>query len=653
MQFSQSKLESTIGSLLESINLPHIKHSIISMISPRMPYIEGESTTRAIVENNLINALPKRLATRYVTYKANRKWTKGFSSLLELANALDVTIPTTFNANLDNYPKYRELMIFLNTYAYIPSIQQIKVIFKYAEINQLLLSEFKKWDPIDLRMIEIFSYEGLELTHRRYLITFEDYSLETIPDFIKRVYGYVSDTFEFDYVFSTPIMRGIEISKLAACLTINIRDSIDGILNGFGEMTKGSRNGAGLGVHLGHIRPNGEPIGPEHLCLKSRGPEGVRRLLRSVVEFMQQPNRKSAVTWFIPGCHPCANEMMDARYRIPGTNQMGTYEHLAIVLTDDILEAYENGTYFDLRWSEDYLDNKKYVGGKKYGRQSAKLFMEKVASLILNTGEPFILFHGNVNKTPDDMAPIITGNLCMEFLVPNVNKYENSYCFLGSVVLPAHIDDDGNINFDKLAATTLKVASHLNKLADTYPFQTNKLRPFGVGVAGLWDAYFKCSSINDRLEFNRVIFSFMSKVLKENFPDKYFNFMIAPTSSVSRVANVLPGVDPPWDVCEETITGDGRFVKPNPYADNPKFFVWEDLTLDEQLELAAIREQYAQGASNTFLLPEKEQNIQSIINLIVKAHKLGIRSIYYIRQKRKIGREDLDTSICDSGACEV
>jgi hypothetical protein len=117
----------------------------------------------------------------------------------------------------------------------------MRTLLKYAEINNLSLHNYKEWATADHHLLSIFSFEGLELLHRRYLITHADYSLETVIEFLTRIYGTVDENFKFTHIFSTPIMRNnghLGPEYTAACAMIEVGDPMVDIFEAAKEALK-------------------------------------------------------------------------------------------------------------------------------------------------------------------------------------------------------------------------------------------------------------------------------------------------------------------------------------------------------------------------------------------------------------------------------
>ena len=662
--YNPTKLHHAINALLESVNLLHLGDSWFNQVDSRIQLTEGSITSRPFIEMMIEEVLPPSLSTRYFVYKQNRDFLKGFQTLQEIATFFEIELDPDVDASTKVFPKHKDLMIFLQSSSHIEGLYFMRTLLKYAEINNLSLHNYKEWSTADHHLLSIFSFEGLELLHRRYLITHADYSLETVIEFLTRIYGTVDENFKFTHIFSTPIMRNnghLGPEYTAACAMIEVGDSMVDIFEAAKEVANCTIHNAGIGLNLSRLRPNQSPVGNKFLGLKTLGLPPVINMFRSVVNLLNQPQRGSAVTYYLPVVHPDIEAYLNLRYRVSVDGQLGPREHMCVVMTGDFMEAAKDKTAYTLRWSDDYLNHKNYVGGNFYGRMSADDVLSKIATLILSTGEPFILFRDNANDfVPNKVTtnPINFGNLCTEFFVPHSSHKPGkpdptSFCFLGSIVLPSMMTAQGYIDFNLLEETIKKTFSKLKTLSINFSRQTNTLYPVGVGLCGFWDAYFVSNEMYTRSTFTIAVFEFIHRVLRDNYPDHFFNFMVAPTSSASRIANVLPGIDPPWGVVEETVTNDGRFTKPNPLSKSEKFFTVDELSLEEQIALMAIRERYVNGASNTLYLKTEDQTVERVKWAIMECWLKGIKSLYYWRLKTVVDEDLFDDPLCTGGACEV
>lgn len=138
--------------------------------------------------------------------------------------------------------------------------------------------------------------------------------------------------------------------------------------------------------------------------------------------------------------------------------------------------------------------------GKIYSREIPAIDLWKtMLKALFETGHPWITFKDPCNlRSPQDHAGVIhSSNLCTEITL-NTSADETAVCNLGSVVLDAHVTDDGVLDLVMLRETIQTAVRALDNVIDInfYPTEAarnsnTKHRPIGLGIMGLHDALHK------------------------------------------------------------------------------------------------------------------------------------------------------------------
>jgi len=119
--------------------------------------------------------------------------------------------------------------------------------------------------------------------------------------------------------------------------------------------------------------------------------------------------------------------------------------------------------------------------------------------MLFETGHPWITFKDPCNvRSPQDHAGVIhSSNLCTEITL-NTSDEETAVCNLGSVVLDSHLDEEGNIDHDKLRETVRIAVRALDNVIgiNFYPTEAAKTsnmrhRPIGLGIMGMQNALYQ------------------------------------------------------------------------------------------------------------------------------------------------------------------
>ena len=163
--------------------------------------------------------------------------------------------------------------------------------------------------------------------------------------------------------------------------------------------------------------------------------------------------------------------------------------------TPDLHELY--GKAFEQRYCEyEAMAERGEIFGLK--RRAIDLW-KGMLKMIFETGHPWITFKDPCNvRSPQDHCGVIhSSNLCTEITL-NTSEEETAVCNLGSVVLDAHLDKDGNLDHAKLRETIGIAVRALDNVIDInfYPTSAAKTansrhRPIGLGVMGLQKALYQ------------------------------------------------------------------------------------------------------------------------------------------------------------------
>jgi ribonucleoside-diphosphate reductase alpha chain len=119
-------------------------------------------------------------------------------------------------------------------------------------------------------------------------------------------------------------------------------------------------------------------------------------------------------------------------------------------------------------------------------------------SLIFETGHPWITFKDPCNlRSPQQHIGVVhSSNLCTEITL-NTSAEEIAVCNLGSINLPAHIEN-GQLNKAKLRQTVHTAIRMLDNVIDINYYSVPQARrsnlqhrPIGLGIMGFQDALYK------------------------------------------------------------------------------------------------------------------------------------------------------------------
>ena len=314
------------------------------------------------------------------------------------------------------------------------------------------IDELQKY--LDYKRDDIFTYSGLDLLRKRYLITTYDGRLVervqemfmgiamhlAIPEkdkvaFAKRLYDILST---LKATMATPTMTNARkpFNQLSSCFIETVPDTLKGIYRSVTNFAEVSKHGGGMGMYFGKVRANGSDI---------RGFEGVAggviRWIRlandTAVAVDQLGVRQGAVAVYLDIWHKDMPEFLALRTN-NGDDRMKAHDVFPGVCVPDLFwkEVRDNmegdwymfdphevekkyGKAIEDTYGEEFEEfYKKLVVDKEISRRVMPI-KDMVRLLIKSwseTGTPFIFNRDLVNKyNPNKhQGMIYSSNLCTE-----------------------------------------------------------------------------------------------------------------------------------------------------------------------------------------------------------------------------------------------
>ena len=385
----------------------------------------------------------------------------------------------------------------------------------------------------------------------------------------------LSETF-FDYIWkgwlnlASPVLsntgtdRGLPIS----CFGIDVGDSIADIGGKNLEMMLLAKHGGGVGIGLNMIRPAGAKITGNGT---SDGVVPFCKIYDSTILATNQGSvRRGAASVNINIEHDDFEEWLEIREPKGDVNRQSLNLHQCAVVGDKFMRRLEQGDpEARTRWS--------------------KLIRKRKA-----TGEPYIMFKGNVNKAnpkayKENALKVHMTNICSEITL-HTDESHSFVCCLSSVNLTKYEEwKNTNLIYDAIWFLDGVLEEYLQKAKGLKGFENavrsaEKGRAIGLGVLG-WHTYLQQNGIpfeglQAQFETRRIFSQIKieseraSRALAEVYGEPLWcrgtGFRnthlraIAPTVSNSKLAgNVSPGIEP-WaaNVFTEQ-SAKGTFIRKN------------------------------------------------------------------------------------------
>lgn len=477
--------------------------------------------------------------------------------------------------------------------------------------------------------------------------------------------------------------RGLPIS----CYSVHVGDSVQSIYSHLKEVAQLSKNGGGVGVYLGDVRPLGSPI--------SGGGQST-----GVVPWAQQYDlaarvvsqggvRRGSFAIYLPIDHPDVPELLLSKDHSKGDPRRFIDSNIALTITD--------------QWIQEMM----------LGDSEKQHLFGEVLKTRLMSGSPYLVFIDNVNNQNPACykqrgLKVSTSNLCAEITL-YTDEDHSFVCVLSSLNLAKYeewkdwrgksgmsVPELSTFFLDAVVSDFINKASRIPSMGRAVRF-ARKSRALGLGTMGLHLLYQKkglpfkseeARKLNiEAHKFIREEAEKASKKLAQEFGSPEWCLgtgmrnshllAIAPTRTNSVISGAfsqgIEPIDANYFVAKQS---KGTFIRKNPILE--ELFcsrgidssVWDSileargsvqhltcLTPEEkeifktareidQFELvkqAADRTPYICQAQSLNLFVEPTISAEELARLHLAAWKNGVKSLYYLRSTSLVvnqSRED-------------
>ena len=378
----------------------------------------------------------------------------------------------------------------------------------------------------------MFSYLGLQTLYDRYFIHKDEVRFELPQIFFMRVamglaieeenreeraiefYNLLSS---FDYMSSTPTLfnSGTIHSQLSSCYLTTVPDDLKGIYDALGDNAMLSKWAGGLGNDWTPVRGMGA-----HIKGTNGKSQGVVPFLKVVndtaVAVNQGGKRKGAVCSYLETWHLDIEEFVELRKNTGDdrrrTHDMNTANWIPDLFMQRVMDGGKwtlfspnetpdlhdlTGSAFKTRYEE--YENDAKTGKIQVSKEvEAEDLWRKIISMLFETGHPWITFKDACNlRSPQQHVGVIhSSNLCTEITL-NTSQDEIAVCNLGSINLPNHLNENGDLNEEKIERTITTAIRMLDNVIDINYYAVSqaensnfKHRPIGLGIMGFQDALY-------------------------------------------------------------------------------------------------------------------------------------------------------------------
>lgn len=255
-----------------------------------------------------------------------------------------------------------------------------------------------------------------------------------------------------------------------------VQDSLSGIMDALKEAAMTMQAGGGIGYDFSTLRPVDAPV--KGVAATASGPLSFMDVWDAMCKtIMSAGVRRGAMMATMRVDHPDIFKFIDAK-RDPNRLRMF---NLSVLVTDDFMQAVKDNAQFDL-----------VFGGKVYRTVSARGLWDHITQATYAYAEPGVIFIDRINKA-NNMSyceAIAATNPCGEQPLPPYGA-----CLLGSMNIPAFLNDDFSINWEMLGTAIRTAVRMMDNVVDVSKFplpeqeaEAKAKRRIGLGVTGVADA---------------------------------------------------------------------------------------------------------------------------------------------------------------------
>lgn len=517
--------------------------------------------------------------------------------------------------------------------------------------------------------------------------------VETRTQWAMEFYSIMSN---LEYLPATPTLsNGRTVNgNCMSCAVGSTPDNLTGIFNAYAEQAEGSKHGTGFGWDWTRVRALGGKIGDTRNAAGGLVPW--LKIENDIAVAVDQLGvRSGAIAVYCETWHKDYSDFLDMKRNSGEENRLAKELFIGSSMSDIFMERVQtNGTWtmfdpYDVpqlteiygeEFTKEYIRLEARLAASPESFTNAPTVVEakelwkKMQKYYWETGMPFIFFKDSANNAHEapEVGIIRSTNLCTEiFQAADENK--TILCNLGSINLAKVHTEEQMARVVPIAARMLDNISDLNYYAIPKTEANQKhTRAIGMGIAGeaemlanmhimygsekhievLHEVYGRFAKYSDQASID------LGTEKGEWAPGKGFRNAyrraIAPTSSIGILLGTSACHEPVFGKVwvEENKIGAMKVTAPGITPNNFAFYV-DAYVVDQEdaVRATATRQRYIdQGIShNMYFRPGTSG--KKVFDTIMLAHKLGMKSLYYLRSESpSLNEEDTrDTSVACFG----
>ncbi len=447
---------------------------------------------------------------------------------------------------------------------------------------------------LDTTRDELFQYSGLStLLHRYSLKNVDNISQETPQFFFMRVamglsynetdpnawakkfYDKIS-RLEYLPGGSTSLMSGTIRPSMSNCFLIEMQDDMEHIAKTVGDVLMISKATGGIGVSITKLRATGSRLASSNTV--SSGPTPFAKIMDVAVRAVQRGGKKKgALCFYMENWHYDFPDFIEWKHNAGEDNLRMRTANTASYISDEFMKRVKNheawymfdpketpdlielyGGAFSKRYAE-YIEMAEQGKLNLWKKAPAETIMRNMLVSLQGTSHPWLTWKDpmNLRALNNNTGTIHMSNLCTEIALPQ-DRDNIAVCNLASVSLPAHLNANKTINWQKLEETVRVSVRHLDNLIDINLLPVKEAiksdqenRAVGLGLMGFADAVEKLGFAYDSEESYNIadqVFEFLSYIAIDesaelaktrgaykNFPGSEWSKGLVPIDTLSKL----------------------------------------------------------------------------------------------------------------------